>query len=1470
MIDKYPEVRFMSTQRKALPVGTILCLDTGSIYKITGEPVGHGGGSLIYPCLKLIEKNGIFAESSLHYALKECYPLSDRFDFIRSQSGEIKASEPNEEADRFLAHARTHLLEEAEISQLIYHSSTRMVPTREQSASMIPIFPKITEGKSEQEVFEHIQTCQKTVMPVPSAVTVMDSLSNKGRSISDLLREYGSLSALQTFHLARQILYALREIHEAGFLHLDIQDGNIFVKGALEDESDYVSILDFGSARPFSDGNTNEIEDRMIFSTDGFTAPEILTRNDGSLRLTPAADLYSIGCLMLLLLTGSRRSSSEITANRSGNYISRFALKKTGCPKYLQERMQRIAARALADDPSDRYQNTNEMLQDVTAFEEALRPHINGLDAVDYDAFICYKHGPIDSHAALELQKKLEQFKIPKELRAKSGRSAFQKIFVDEGEISSGADFGAQIEAALKNAGWLIVLCSSETPSSRWVHSEIKTFLKYHDRSRILAVLTEGEPASSFPEELLRTSSASGSDSASLKSAPSAEAGFRDSSDAGEVLAADARGTSLHEVLKKLHGDALLKLAAPMLGTTFDALKQRRRSYVMKRAFTAASVITVLSVLFAAYSIRQNLRIQEAARANLLVQERLLAQEAEQKLKNHDNAGAVQTALNALTLGGNELDTPAVPEAENVLTKALGLYTTPDTADQYTATDSFELEHDVENFFIDRGNQLLIARDASTVYFWDLNENILKNTVSIAPGLASYDWFFSAEMIDSSHHRFVFAANKRVYCYDTEHHEILWEAASENPETQFSLMVEDLQYVESLNAILCLTKNNILRFSVNDGSLMHSYEFSFSFNSRIYDENNALSRDDSCYVFSGYEYDSESSESHDYLYLFSLVSEELRKIPIGDRRIRHMVFTEDNKLLAAATVSGGDLEEAGIQIPDYDCARLATWFLINPSDYENEKTDTLNPKWEITLPYYRLAVDIPISCNVFSDHPETAAIWVDNQYAMISLEDGSYLLYNETNSPIVTAIFGTADSGDPLLVIHDQSGSVYSSWPESVVIYSWFPNGIKHLDYESGRIYLSFESGSRNCIVRYQGHQYDSEYTTLGTLGADSGLYSYFAGSIPWSVAAWESRLTFLANTDDEDAQTVTADLSGLASYIPSSAMKERTGGLYMGDGNPKLVMFLETASTESALFLIDTVTGEITSTPADDGSSDQPQYQYYLGISDTSAYYLRYDLDVSRDLKLYRLSAGEEQAEMLAVITPNGDGPFSISGTIDSDDYGALVIGYLADGKITSFDFYEVNGTQSKAEQIISGFQESPEIFSYTTDDSGIQYYSIYTYQVLSVYNRRNSLLCSIETADYIDFTENYLNMGLTPDQKSLLVLYQTADRTAELVQYSLQNGSVEHSAVFSFDCENDEWYFTEDNSLVLTGDNSAAEISLDSETWGVRAVFGDEYDFSTVSYDEESDRYYVISGTDKNCAYIPRYSTEDLIEKANAFTAN
>ena len=52
----------------------------------------------------------------------------------------------------------------------------------------------------------------------------MTSLESKGKALKSYLSQGEKFSVVQAFQIIKQVLFAVKEVHEAGFLHLDIQD----------------------------------------------------------------------------------------------------------------------------------------------------------------------------------------------------------------------------------------------------------------------------------------------------------------------------------------------------------------------------------------------------------------------------------------------------------------------------------------------------------------------------------------------------------------------------------------------------------------------------------------------------------------------------------------------------------------------------------------------------------------------------------------------------------------------------------------------------------------------------------------------------------------------------------------------------------------------------------------------------------------------------------------------------------------------------------------------------------------------------------------------------------------------------------------------------------------------------------------------------------------------------------------------
>ena len=212
-----------------------------------------------------------------------------------------------------------------------------------------------------------------------------------------------------------------------------------------------------------------------------------------------------------------------------------------------------------------------------------------------YDAFISYRHAPLDMEIAKKVHTGLETYRIPGAVQKKTGKKKMGRVFRDQEELPIGSDLDDNISGALRESQYLIVICSPRTPESYWVCKEIETFIEMHDRNHILAVLIEGEPDESFPSLLLTD----------------------ENGEPVEPLAADVRGATKRERNAKFRTE-ILRLVAPVIGCTYDDLKQRHRERVIKRTISimssAAAVIAAAGTAFGIYNANVATRMKQAKR----------------------------------------------------------------------------------------------------------------------------------------------------------------------------------------------------------------------------------------------------------------------------------------------------------------------------------------------------------------------------------------------------------------------------------------------------------------------------------------------------------------------------------------------------------------------------------------------------------------------------------------------------------------------------------------------------------------------------------------------------------------------------------------------------------------------------------------------------------------------------------------
>ena len=348
-----------------------------------------------------------------------------------------------------------------------------------------------------------------------------------------------------------------------------------------------------------------------------------------------------------------------------------------------------------------------------------------------YDAFISYRHSPLDMEIAKKVHTGLETYHVPGAVRKKTGKKKIQRVFRDQEELPIGSDLNDNISGALAQSEYLIVICSPRTPESYWVCKEIESFIQMHDREHVLAVLIEGEPDESFPPQLLTD----------------------ENGNPVEPLAADVRGADKKEMNKKFKTE-ILRLAAPVLGCSYDDLRQRHRERIIKRTITmvsaGAAVLALAGTAFGLYNAVVAKQMEQLAneKSQLAAEKTQLADEKTQlaeeilleykdKQKNQSRfyaekslslmkqgyrEDAVLVAKEGLPYEGN--DRPYVPEAEYALSEALGAYAS-DTAYGFDRVLKHEVRVDKVKVN-ENATKVIVLDKGDNIYIWDTQDWSLK------------------------------------------------------------------------------------------------------------------------------------------------------------------------------------------------------------------------------------------------------------------------------------------------------------------------------------------------------------------------------------------------------------------------------------------------------------------------------------------------------------------------------------------------------------------------------------------------------------------------------------------------------------------------------------------------------------------------------------------------------------------------
>jgi hypothetical protein len=198
----------------------------------------------------------------------------------------------------------------------------------------------------------------------PHLVTIFDVRQNaegrwfvimefvSGANLRQLMDESpAGLGTQKTAFFLREIAKGLTFLHECGIVHRDLKPANIFY------ENGYVKIGDYGLSKAITpdqhSGHT------VTVGTVHYMAPEV-----GAGKYDRGVDIYALGALVYEMLTG--------TVPHIGASPSEVLMKHLSAePDFtnIPEPFNRVIRKAMAKDPTARYQSVQEMVEDVFGAE---------------------------------------------------------------------------------------------------------------------------------------------------------------------------------------------------------------------------------------------------------------------------------------------------------------------------------------------------------------------------------------------------------------------------------------------------------------------------------------------------------------------------------------------------------------------------------------------------------------------------------------------------------------------------------------------------------------------------------------------------------------------------------------------------------------------------------------------------------------------------------------------------------------------------------------------------------------------------------------------------------------------------------------------------------------------------------------------------------------------------------------------
>jgi serine/threonine-protein kinase len=182
----------------------------------------------------------------------------------------------------------------------------------------------------------------------------------EGRDLSDMIALRDPLALERKLDITIEVLAGLQFAHQRGVIHRDVKPSNVRVM-----PDGRVKIMDFGIARLQKADATGS---GAIVGTPTYMAPEQITNG----AITPATDVFSVGCMLYELLCYQRPFEAESVHGVLYQVLTTEPRPLRTVAPSIPAALERVVAKAMNKVPHERYESAGQMMSTLQQIRSAL------------------------------------------------------------------------------------------------------------------------------------------------------------------------------------------------------------------------------------------------------------------------------------------------------------------------------------------------------------------------------------------------------------------------------------------------------------------------------------------------------------------------------------------------------------------------------------------------------------------------------------------------------------------------------------------------------------------------------------------------------------------------------------------------------------------------------------------------------------------------------------------------------------------------------------------------------------------------------------------------------------------------------------------------------------------------------------------------------------------------------------------